>query len=786
MDVLRDGDHIKPMSTILASPTVLRYRAHAHDWNHALPIGNGPLGAMVFGRVIREAYQLNEESLWEGEPLDRINPRAREALPRIREMIFSGRPADAGLAIERDLLASVRNIDSYQTAGELVIDWLGSGITPSHQVSNFVEQPQGAWQRLYSAQGYERSLDLQSGIAACSFSCHGVAQRREAFASAPARLICIRHAFPSGGGDVDIHLQRAADVTARTADTSGRLCLIGRLTRGGMTFAVLAQVTRIGGTMLAVHDALRIRGAEAIEIRLAIATSYAAPGRHLERDPVVLAEAALDAARSQTWETLRNEHVAEHRARFEACRIELPSTGAEDLPTDERLKRLRAGEADPALTALHFHYGRYLLIASSRPGSLPANLQGKWCKDLSPPWNSDYHVNINLQMNYWPSGPCNLLDCQEAVLLWLEGLVPFGRDMAKRMYGCDGWVMHHVSDLHGNTAPTDGPCGVWPLGASWMCLHLVEHWRFGRDDELLRSRSWSVIRGAAEFLLDFLVEAPAGTACPGRLVTCPSYSPENVYRLPDGQQTEFTYGATMDLQIAAELFDGCLELAGPAGETDGVFLARVRDARARLAPVRIGVDGRILEWADAYEEPEPGHRHISHLFGLHPATQIDDRDPALFAAARKVIDHRLANGGGHTGWSKAWLINFFARLRDGDSAHAHLHGLLAEKTLPNLFDDHPPFQIDGNFGACAGVAELLLQSHAGCLDLLPALPSAWPAGAVRGLRARGGITVDISWADGRLVKAVLTADRTGTHTVRCGSRRVALPLTAGVPVVWRP
>jgi alpha-L-fucosidase 2 len=395
-----------------------------------------------------------------------------------------------------------------------------------------------------------------------------------------------------------------------------------------------------------------------------------------------------------------------------------------------------------------------------------------------------------MQMNYWLTGPTNLIECQEPLFYWMSLIEPAGREAARKLYGCNGWVAHHVCDVHGCVEPMDGACGIWPMGSIWLATHCLEHYRFSGDRKLLADRLWPLMRGAVTFACDFLVEAPAGTPCAGKLVTSPSHSPENTFVAADGTHSMFTYGATMDLSLIAQLIEDCLEAMKLLNLDDPALAARLRTVRDRLAPVKVSPRlGNVQEWIEDYEECEPGHRHISSLIGLHPLTQITrGRTPELFAAARATITRRLTHGGGHTGWSKAWLINFLARLGDGAAAHTHILGLLREKTLPNLFDDHPPFQIDGNFGATAGMAELLLQSHDGLIDLLPALPLAWTCGAVSGLRARGGVTVDLRWRDSRLIAATLMADRSGTHRVRLpdGTLR-EIPLHAGaktdLPVV---
>jgi alpha-L-fucosidase 2 len=772
-------------SVPLSSPCRLWYRANAWQWTEALPLGNGRLGAMVYGRVVRERIQVNEETLWEGERLDRCNPRARRELARIRELLFAGRNREAYALAEEALLSPERHIDSYQSAGELLMDWVGAHARPSHEAATFNPRPDGSWWvAAYGAFDYERDLDLSTGIATTSFRYRDVRQRREHFCSAPDQLICTRIVFDPGKGDVDLHLQREQDVRSRETEPDGHLLLTGRLMRGGMRFALLLHARAIGGQLVAGEDCLHVRGADAVELRLAVATSYVAPGDR-SADPEARCRATMAAAAGKTWERLRADHVAEHRGLFGRVRFELPASPGDALPTDERLERVRKGAEDPGLEALYFQYGRYLLMGSSRAGSLPANLQGVWNHHMTAPWDSDYHVNINLQMNYWPAGPANLIECQEPLFRWMGLMEPAGREAARKLYGCGGWVLHHVCDVHGCVEPMDGACGIWPMGAVWLATHCLEQYRFSGDRQLLAERLWPLMRGAAVFACDFLVEAPAGSACPGRLVTCPSHSPENTFVAADGTHSMFTYGATMDLALIGQLVDDCLEAMDILSLEDPALAARLRRVQERLAPVvvspRLGV---VQEWIEDYEECEPGHRHISSLVGLHPLARITrGRTPELFAAARATIDRRLAHGGGHTGWSKAWLINFLARLGDGAAARAHVLGLLREKTLNNLFDDHPPFQIDGNFGATAGMAEMLLQSHDGVLDLLPALPPGWTHGTVSGLRARGGVTVDLAWADMGLTSVGLTADRAGTYRIRVPGRAIReVDLPAGKTV----
>jgi alpha-L-fucosidase 2 len=745
---------------------------------------------MISGHAVRERIQINEESLWEGTRIDRSNPLAKEALPQIRKLLFAGRNQEAYDLAEKSLLSPERNLDPYQSAGELVIDWIGGGARPSHEANFFNPAPGGPWWEVaYATHDYERALDLSTGIATTAFRYRGTGQQREHFCSKPDQLICTRITFDPGKGDVDLNLQREQDVQSRVATPDGHLLLTGRLTRGGMRLAMLLQARVTGGKLIADEDCLRVRGADAIELRLAVATSYVAPG-DLSADAVARCRAVMTAAAGKSWEHLRTDHVAEHRRLFDRVRLELPASPGDALPTDERLARVKKGEEDPGLEALYFHYGRYLIMSSSRPGSLPANLQGVWAHQMSPPWDSDYHTNINMQMNYWLTGPTNLIECQEPLFYWMSLIEPAGREAARKLYGCNGWVAHHVCDVHGCVEPMDGACGIWPMGSIWLATHCLEHYRFSGDRKLLADRLWPLMRGAVTFACDFLVEAPAGTPCAGKLVTSPSHSPENTFVAADGTHSMFTYGATMDLSLIAQLIEDCLEAMKLLNLDDPALAARLRTVRDRLAPVKVSPRlGNVQEWIEDYEECEPGHRHISSLIGLHPLTQITrGRTPELFAAARATITRRLTHGGGHTGWSKAWLINFLARLGDGAAAHTHILGLLREKTLPNLFDDHPPFQIDGNFGATAGMAELLLQSHDGLIDLLPALPLAWTCGAVSGLRARGGVTVDLRWRDSRLIAATLMADRSGTHRVRLpdGTLR-EIPLHAGaktdLPVV---
>ncbi len=766
----------------------LWYKQPAKVWDEALPVGNGRLGAMVFGNAENERIQINEESIWAGCPVNNNNPGSLAHLPEIQKALFESKFKEAWQLANDNMLGTPPRIRSYQPLGDLLINY--------------------AWKT--KPENYRRSLDLKTGVATTEFAVDGKKYRQEVYASVPDNMLIVKIRPLDGGTvDADFSMTREKDAVV-TATPDGKLLLTGQIIDGEdkgsgpagahMKFAGEARFTQSGGQLavgsgqLAVGSqqsavgspqsavggqSIKVEGAREVTIRITAATDFSIAKLDFDRtiDPAATCTKILDAAATQSDKNLMKRHLAEYQPMFNRVALDLGGSAQDSLPTDERLVRVKSGGEDNALIAMYFQYGRYLLMGSSRgPATLPANLQGVWNKDMNAAWNADFHTNINLQMNYWPAEVCNLSETALPLVSFMEKLVVPGTRTAREMYGTDGWVFHHLVDPFGRTGVADGVWGITPLNGPWMTFTVYEHFLFTRDTAFLRNVAWPMMKGSAQFVLGFLVESPDGY-----LVTNPSHSPENAFLVPGTKTKEnsaLTYAATVDIEILNTLFDNCKEACRILG-TDQDFAAKLDAAQKRLPPVVINSKGVIQEWIKDYDEVEPGHRHMSHLLGLYPLAEFTPATPELFKAAQATIERRLSFGGGHTGWSRAWIVCQFARLQNGEKAYENLLALLRKSTMSNLFDTHPPFQIDGNFGGTTGIAEMLIQSHTDVVQLLPALPKAWATGEVKGLCARGGFVIDMKWADGKMVNATISSKTGGTAKVVYAGKEQEISLKKG-------
>lgn len=758
------------------------FEKEANDWNEALPIGNGFMGAMVFGNTNKERIQLNEDSVWSGGFIERTNPDAKENYRKVRQLLLDGKIEEAELLAERSMFATYPHMRHYQSLGDVWIDFFkqrGKTVFKKDDSGLLRSEHEGV-----KVKDYYRELDISEATGRIRYILNEESHQREFFASNPDQVIVYKMKAEEGKLDFDLSVTRKDNRPGRGASYCDGTEVIGedkiRLygKQGGddgIAFELLVQVKITGGRSYRMGSHIIVEEAQEAIVYITARTTFRS------KNPLKWCLDVLDHAQRKSYEELKVNHIADYKKYYEQSSLKLKiQQSYDELPTPKRLERMRNGAEDIELVNTYYNYAKYLLISSSRQGSLPANLQGIWNEDFEPMWGSKYTININIEMNYWIAEKTGLSELHLPLMEQLKRMYPHGKKVAEKMYGIDGFCCHHNTDIWGDCAPQDNHVSstLWPMGGAWFCLHIIEHYKYTKDKEFI-IEYYPILRDSVKFFLQYMIKDAEG-----RWISGPSSSPENTYLNEQGESGCLCMGASMDTEIIKELFKGYLEITEENQYPDDLN-GLVKEHLACMPELEIGKYGQIQEWSQDFDEVEPGHRHISQLFALYPADQIRmDKTPELAEAARNTIDRRLKYGGGHTGWSKAWITLFYTRLWDGEQAWKNLKELLEHATLNNLFDNHPSFQIDGNFGGACGLLEMLVQDYGEKVFLLPALPQSLEAGETEGIRLKCGAVLNMKWKDGRCEYVEITAKRDCDLNVIEGAKESQLHLKKGQKVLF--